>query len=55
MKGTRIDELGVVDSCIIDHSVDHDVFVFRPRKEVVIEKKELPRNIPQVQEELIEI
>lgn len=55
---TRIDELGVIVSHIADFSVDHDVYNHRPRvEEVVVEpqKKIERKDIPQVQEELVEV
>lgn len=48
-------DFDINDSCVIDHSVDHDIFTVRPQRRTP-EKVELKeRDIPETQIQIVEI
>lgn len=50
-------DFNIMDSCIVDHTVDHDIFNVRPRREVkeVIKEELKERDIPETQIQIVEI
>lgn len=46
----------IMGDCVVDYSVDHDIFISRPRKEIIQTTKEelKKRDVPETQIQIVE-